>query len=398
MSKSSKLKKWLLIISLLGFNIVEQATSATSSTVPEMAKSFPKIPMVQIQMVTTIGAVFTMIFVFISGLVSTRVGQKKIAILGLAVSAVSSVIPAFSNNFQMILASRAVMGIGIGLANPLAISMIGEFFHGDTLNTLMGWRSSIASLGSSLMTLLAGFLMANSWHAAYWVYLMFIPILIMMIIFVPDPQKQIENSDDQNVQTIEVKEVPKNARLEVIGEAVVMFLVMASVMTFMLNLALMYVQKKIGTPTQASTMISFWSICQLIGGILFGKLYKKLGKNTLPLGLLVFGLTLALVGFANNQIVIGALMLINGTLGGLVIPYVYTRIAELSNVKTAPFNNAIALIGSNLSAFLSPYIGKILGGASAAMALRNAGLLSIAVAAVVLAIDFAYKKNHQFAL
>lgn len=268
MQAMSKFRKWMLIIALLAFNIVEQSTSATSSTVPLMAKSFPAVSQANIQMVTTIGAIFTTIFVFVSGIVSNRVGQKKIAILGVTVATLASLVPALSNNFTVILASRALMGVGIGLANPLAISMIGEFFEGDELNNLMGWRSAIASIGQSLMTMVAGFLMAFNWHAVYWAYLLFIPALLLMIFFIPNPEtaglKHVQATTNSDMQT---KKLPANARLQIVGLAVVLFFAMATVMTIMLNLALMYVQRGIGTPTQASTTLSIWSMSQLIGGV-----------------------------------------------------------------------------------------------------------------------------------
>lgn len=47
--KMSKSKKWLLIISLMAVSIVEQATGATASTTPLMAKSFPNVSQANIQ-------------------------------------------------------------------------------------------------------------------------------------------------------------------------------------------------------------------------------------------------------------------------------------------------------------------------------------------------------------
>ncbi|OTN91554.1 MFS transporter [Enterococcus faecium] len=143
----------MLIISLLALNIVEQAASVISSTIPQMAQAFPEESQVQIELVTTVVSVFITIFVLISGFITNKIGQKNTAVLGIAIAAVSSIIPAFSNNFQMIMVSRAVLGIGIGLANPLAVSLIGEFFEGDLLANLMGWRTAVAGIGTSLMTM-----------------------------------------------------------------------------------------------------------------------------------------------------------------------------------------------------------------------------------------------------
>ncbi|MEK1367933.1 MFS transporter [Limosilactobacillus fermentum] len=132
MSKNiSKVHSWLIILALLSLNIVEQAASVINGTIPGMAKSFPEESLVNIELVTTVVSIFVTIFVLLSGAVVKQIGQKKTAILGLTIATISSVIPAMVNNFNVILVSRAVLGIGIGLANPLAISMIGVFFYGD---------------------------------------------------------------------------------------------------------------------------------------------------------------------------------------------------------------------------------------------------------------------------
>ena len=185
----SKGREWLVIIALLSLNIVEQSASVVNATIPGMAKSFPQESLVHIELVTTIVSVFVTIFVLISGVVVKQIGQKKTAILGLAIASVASIIPAVANQFAVVLISRAILGIGIGLANPLAISMIGVFFYGDKRARLMGWRSAIAGIGTAIMTYVAGKLLVFGWHAAYWAYLLFIPTLILFIFFVPDPEK-----------------------------------------------------------------------------------------------------------------------------------------------------------------------------------------------------------------
>lgn len=123
----------------------------------------------------------------------------------------------------MIMASRAILGVGIGLANPLAVSLIGEFFEGELLANLMGWRTAVAGIGTSLMTLVAGQLLNISWHASYLVYLLFIPTLVFFIFFVPSPEKFGQHNDEKvgNLENDEV--VEKNAHLKVLSYALLLF-------------------------------------------------------------------------------------------------------------------------------------------------------------------------------
>ena len=114
----SKFHYGLIILALLSLNIVEQAASVINGTIPGMAKAFPQQSLMNFELVTTIVSVFVTIFVLVSGAVVKQIGQKQTAVLGLVIAAVSSIVPAFANNFTVMLISRAVLGIGIGLANP----------------------------------------------------------------------------------------------------------------------------------------------------------------------------------------------------------------------------------------------------------------------------------------
>lgn len=169
-------------------------------------------------------------------------------------------------------------------------------------------------------------------------------------------------------------------------------------MVFMVKVATFFVDAKIGSPTQASNILSIMQIFQLMGGALFGLAYKFLKKNVFTIGLLVSGVSLVGVAMSSSFTPIMIWSVISGFFGGLAIPYIFTRVAELSNTKEAPLNNAICLVGSNMGSFLSPYVGGILG-ASAATSIRNAGFVILVLMVVVIIVNIvtATKHNHQVA-
>ena len=86
-------------------------------------------------MITTI-VLFVTIFVLVSGLIVNKLGQKTTAVLGIAIAAVSSIIPAFSNSFNMIMVSRAISVSG--LATTSAVSLIANSLRATS--GPLGWR------------------------------------------------------------------------------------------------------------------------------------------------------------------------------------------------------------------------------------------------------------------
>lgn len=388
----SKFHSGLIILALLSLNIVEQAASVINGTIPGMAKAFPQQSLMNIELVTTIVSVFVTIFVLVSGAVVKQIDQKQTAVLGLTIAAVSSIVPAFANNFMAILISRAVLGIGIGLANPLAISLIGVFFYGDERAKLMGWRSAIAGIGTACMTFIAGQLLEINWHAAYWVYLLFWPTLILFILFVPDP---VKSGAIKRQEMEQKKELAKNAKQGnhakkdsvglIISLAVLTFFTLIATMVFAVKLPTYFVQNHIGSATDASNVWSAVNVATVVGGFLFGPCYKKLGKYILPVALILGGIATSLTAVVNSLNMIYVIACISGIAGSLTIPYIFNRISEISSAQKAPFFTSIALVGSNMGSFLSPVAGRLLG-SQAQTAIFNAGIINVILAVISLGV------------
>ncbi|WP_295731410.1 MFS transporter [uncultured Limosilactobacillus sp.] len=389
--------EWLIILALLSLNIVEQAASVVNATIPGMAKSFPAQSLVHIELVATVVSVFVTIFVLISGAVVRQIGQKQTAILGLLIATISSVVPAMANNFTVVLVSRAVFGIGIGLANPLAISMIGVFFTGERRARLMGWRSAVAGIGTAIMTYVAGKLLLFGWHQAYWVYLLFLPTLLLFVFFVPDPEKVglvTLKPKDEGWQATTNQAMGKNPSGLIIMYAVLIFLLLVLTMVFAVKLPTFFVQSGIGSATQASTTWSIVNVTTVIGGFIFGPVYKKLGKYVLPLSLVLGGLCIFLIGISHSVLMVQVIAGISGIASSLAIPYIFERVSEVSSSQRAPFYTSIVLVGSNLGSFLSPYAGEILG-TTAKATIIHAGICEIVLAIIILVAVLFMKKSPQ---
>lgn len=397
----SKGRSWLIILALLSLNIVEQAASVITGTIPGMKASFPNVSQVNIELVTTVVSVFVTIFVLLSGLVVKQIGQKNTAILGLLIASVASIVPAVATNFTLILVSRAILGIGIGLANPLAISMIGVFFYGDQRARLMGWRSAIAGIGTAIMTYVAGQLLAINWHAAYWVYLLFVPTLLLFIFFVPDPVKsgavarqEAEQAKEKAAAAKQGVEVKQNSIPLIAALTVLIFITLTMFMVLAVKLPVYFVENNIGTATQASTCWSLVNIATVLGGFLFGPAYKWLKDYVLPVSLVLGGVGIIAIAAASSVGAIYAIGMVTGVASSLGIPYIFTKISESSTPSKAPLFTSIALVGSNLGSFISPYAGAMLG-TSAQMAIKNAGITETVVAVIVFAALLMIRASHH---
>lgn len=401
--QKSAYRKMMLLTALLLLGVLDQAPAVVNSTIPAMKEVFSGHSLPLIESITTIVNMFVTVFVLVSGFLVNKIGQKQTALLGIAIAAVSSIVPVFSENFYAVLASRAVLGIGIGLSNALAASLLTAFFQGNELARYMGWRTAAGGIGTSLMTMAAGQLLKISWHYSYLVYILFIPTLLLFIFFVPQPEKHgihIQNQDSRNAAQENAKESLENTKSSyaglktVLALAVLFFFFLTGATIFGVKLAQLFVEKNIGTASQASTISSIFTLSQMFGGMLFGYCYKKFGVKMLPVTILLRGLPLVGISLAGSQTVIGFMAVIFGLAGGMTVSLIFMTVSTVVTPKNATLFNAIPMVGSNLGAFCAPFIARYMGDTSSA-AMMNAGWMYIIMAVIIAAVLLvSAKKAH----
>ncbi len=385
----SKYRKIMLLTAILLLGVLDQAPSVVNSTIPAMTETFSGHALSLIESITTIVNLFVTIFVLVSGFLVNKIGQKQTALLGIGIAAISSIVPVFSTNFYVVLGSRAVLGIGIGLSNALAASLLSAFFKGNELAKYMGWRTVAGGIGTSLMTMVAGQLLKLSWHMSYFVYILFVPTLLLFIFFVPEPEKYgvfVQKNEEKKKSVKEANADNKLAGLgTVLALAVLFFFFLVGATIFGTKLAQIFVTKNIGTASEASVVASIFTLSQMFGGMLFGYCYKHFGTKMLPVTILLRGLPLLVIGVVNSKILIGLMAVIFGLAGGMTVSLIFMTVSTVITPKNATLYNAIPMVGSNLGAFCAPFIAGYMGSAPDT-AMRNAGWMYVVMSVVVIVV------------
>lgn len=385
----SKYRKIMLLTAILLLGVLDQAPSVVNSTIPAMTETFSGHALSLIESITTIVNLFVTIFVLVSGFLVNKIGQKQTALLGIGIAAISSIVPVFSTNFYVVLGSRAVLGIGIGLSNALAASLLSAFFKDNELAKYMGWRTAAGGIGTSLMTMVAGQLLKLSWHMSYLVYILFVPTLLLFIFFVPEPEKYgvfVQKNEEKKKSEKEANADNKLAGLgTVLALAVLFFFFLVGATIFGTKLAQIFVTKNIGTASEASVVASIFTLSQMFGGMLFGYCYKHFGTKMLPVTILLRGLPLLVIGVVNSKILIGLMAVIFGLAGGMTVSLIFMTVSTVITPKNATLYNAIPMVGSNLGAFCAPFIAGYMGSAPDT-AMRNAGWMYVVMSVVVIVV------------
>jgi EmrB/QacA subfamily drug resistance transporter len=99
-----------------------------------------------------------------------RLGRKRMFMVGIAVFTAGSAAAALAPTISLLIAARAVQGVGAALVTPLTLTLLAEAFPPEQRGLALGVWSAISGIGVAAGPLVGGFLtQAASWHLIFWV-------------------------------------------------------------------------------------------------------------------------------------------------------------------------------------------------------------------------------------
>lgn len=99
-------------------------------------------------------------------------GRRRMLILGVAIFALASLGCALSKGTDLLLASRALQGIGAAILMPNSLGLLGSSFHGEARGRAIGTWASAGAIASAVGPPLGGWLVdAVGWRAIFYLNL-----------------------------------------------------------------------------------------------------------------------------------------------------------------------------------------------------------------------------------
>jgi EmrB/QacA subfamily drug resistance transporter len=157
------------------------------TAIPDMAKSLSTTPLSMNLAVTTYILTLAM-FIPVSGWFADRFGARRIFALALLVFTLGSILCGLAVNFQMLIATRVLQGLGGAMMTPVGRLILIRSFPRSQLVTAMTYMTLPAIIGPLIGPVLGGFLTTYlSWR---WIFYVNVPFgligIFMALRFVED--------------------------------------------------------------------------------------------------------------------------------------------------------------------------------------------------------------------
>jgi len=299
----------LLVSSLTVMSIV-----TISPSLPEMSMAFPEITNAQflVKLALTFPALFIAITAPFAGLLVDRYGRLKLLWVALLTYAIAGSSGFFLSNIYYILATRAVLGISVGISMTIVVTLIADYFEGQERQKFVGIQVAFMSIGGILFIGLGGILADIGWRYPFLIYLFSLPIIPLTFLFLYEPKIEHKKID----QIIKLK--PPRIIWLLLGNVMIMW-----ILFFMIPVQIPFYLKEIGVEKNAliGLAIALSTAFSAISSFSYSRLKNKFSFFTIfSMGYILLAISFGLIAMAKSYSVVALGTMIGGFGMGMMIP------------------------------------------------------------------------------
>lgn len=345
MSRSRKIQ-----LAIYAVAVFFMAAHGVNAGIAGMIEEFGAAQAGRVQQVLSLPPLFVVPFALLAGTITSRVSKKRIMLSGLLLVLLGGLMPMALDNLTVILVFRCILGLGVGLLMPICSSVITDYFEGEDRSRVMGYQAAATAAGGVFNGLVGGMLAPLGWRYTFLVYLISIPAFLIVLKFLPD-EKPVTLTKKGNT----------SLTLGVIYVALITFIFTTAKFVFSTNMALFINAESLADGSMAGITSSVYTFAGFVVGFIFGRMNKLFGRNVLALGMLLSGVGLLMLYFAESMVLVmlGAICL-GGALS-IANPRFNLMVAEATSPQSVALALAICLAANNLGQFASPVIFNQLG-------------------------------------
>ncbi|KAB7751128.1 major facilitator transporter [Mycolicibacterium mucogenicum DSM 44124] len=159
--------RWVLAATVLGSGMAQLDATVVNVALPAIGQDL-NAEVGGLQLVVSAYSVTLAALILLSGSLGDRLGRKRVFVVGVAWFTVASAICAVAPNAEMLIAARALQGIGGALLTPGSLAIIQSVFMPTDRAKAIGAWSALGGVAAAIGPLLGGYLVqAINWRAIF---------------------------------------------------------------------------------------------------------------------------------------------------------------------------------------------------------------------------------------
>ncbi|OIK07947.1 MFS transporter [Streptomyces monashensis] len=170
--------KWILLTTVLGSSMALLDSTVVNVALPRIGRDLGA-SLAALQWTVNAYMVTLAGLILLGGSLGDHYGRRKIFVVGVVWFAAASLLCGLAPNSAVLIASRALQGIGGALLTPGSLALIQASFHPDDRSRAVGLWSGFGGIGAAVGPFLGGWLVTGpGWR---WVFLLNVPLALLCV-------------------------------------------------------------------------------------------------------------------------------------------------------------------------------------------------------------------------
>ena len=351
------MKQFLERASILALSLVLITSFSISSALPAMFDYYQGYPKEQIELLASLPSFGIMIMLLLNGFLEKIFPERLQISLGLLILSLSGTAPFWYPAYPFVFGTRILFGLGVGMINAKAISIISERYQGKTRIQMLGLRGSAEVVGASLITLAVGQLLAFGWTATFLAYSAGFLVLILYLLFVPYGKEKKEVKKKAK----EVSRLTREMKGLIFTLAIEAAVVVCTNTAITIRIPSLMVERGLGDAQLSSFVLSVMQLIGIVAGVSFSFLISIFKEKLLLWSGITFGLGQIVIALSPSLWVVVAGSILAGFAYSVALTTVFQLVSERIPAKLLNQATSFAVLGCSFGAFTTPFVLGAIG-------------------------------------
>lgn len=349
-----------LLVLLAAGSLTTMAGGIVAPILPEMIEQLHLEPGLAANLVS-MHCLTIAVFSPLLGILADRVGRLRVLVPSLVLYALFGTAEVLIQNFWFLLVMRALLGAASGGIAAAGLGLLGSMYEGQARSQALGYATSTLTITGIAFPLLGGWFGATHWQFAFSLYGVGLPLAVLAALILKE--KQPKPTKASNTE-------PSYKLSQVLGHPRALWLLLllglASIAMYAVVIyAPLYLKATIGAGAVLNGIVLATRAVGAAGVSAFGarRLAHTLGVvGATAVGFGLMGLTLGMIPLLRQLHGILLFAVLFGAGFGIVLPNLYSALANLAPSKLRSSVLAAGTGAGFLGQFLSPILlGPVLG-------------------------------------
>ena len=347
------MKQFLEKVSILSLSLVLITSFSISSALPAMFDYYQGYSTGQVELLVSLPSFGIMAMLLLNGVLERIFPERLQLTLGLLILSISGTAPFWYQGYYFVFATRLLFGIGVGMLNAKAISIISERYHGKTRIQMLGFRGSAEVVGASILTLAVGQLLTFGWTATFLAYAAGLVVLVLFLLFVPYGKAEVHESKQK---TEEVAKLTRSMKQLIFFLAIGAAVIVCTNTAITFRIPSLMIGAGFGDAQLSSLVLSAMQLIGILAGISFSFLISAFKEKLLLVAGVTFGIGQIIIALSPSLWVVVAGSVLGGFAYSIALTTVFQLISERIPAKLLNKATSYTVLGCSFGASLTPFV------------------------------------------